>query len=288
MITSQQPVVLTSSSIESSDEDVVEANVSIVDAMHTALLRTEEMSPVAVRGYYVDFYLTQALEGGFAQYVFTAVDRAETDTLIREGMAGMGAAAHLDLFNRTVAAYDNLSEEDEEHYLDGGLDESGETPDGVLRMEELDGEFEELLERENITSLNAAWLRGQADLLVLDDEEVGAHIERLVAQIPDLPERQAQADAEALEDAPDFEVIIRELCSIAGYELTRITMGDPNYVHDGGKTLAWHFSTDHGDFLMVEEDDEAFMINPGTQEIVAAVEFEEADFEETDAEMVGA
>lgn len=288
MITSQQPVVLTSSSIESSDEDVVEANVSIIDAMHTALLRTEEMSPVAVRGYYVDFYLTQALEGGFAQYVFTAVDRAETDTLIREGMAGMGAAAHLDLFNRTVAAYENLSEEDEEHYLDGGLNESGETPDGVLRMEELDGEFEELLERENITSLNAAWLRGQADLLVLDDEEVGAHIERLVAQIPDLPERQAQADAEALENAPDFEIIIRELCSIAGYELIKITMGDPNYVHDGEKTLAWHFSTDHGDFLMVEEDDEAFMINPGTQEIVAAVEFEEADFEETDAEMVGA
>ncbi|MGF9650193.1 hypothetical protein AAIH32_19730 [Pseudarthrobacter oxydans] len=288
MINSQQPVVLTSSSIESSDEDVVEANVSMVDAMHTALLRTEEMSPVAVRGYYVDFYLTQALEGGFAQYVFTAVDRAETDTLIREGMAGMGAAAHLDLFNRTVAVYDDLSEEDEEHYLDGGLDGSGETPDGVLRMEELDGEFEELLERENITSLNAAWLRGQADLLVLDDEEVGAHIERLVAQIPDLPERQAQADAEALEDAPDFEIIIRELCSIAGYELVKITMGDPNYVHGGEKTLAWHFSTDHGDFLMVEEDDEAFMINPDTQEIVAAVEFEEEDFAETDAEMVGA
>lgn len=283
MITSQQPVVLTSSSIDSSDEDVVEANVSIVDAMHTALLRTEEMSPVAVSSYYVDFYLTQALEGGFAQYVFTAVDRSETDTLIREGMAGMGAAAHLDLFNRTVEAFGDLSEEDEEHYLDGGLDDSEETPDGVLRMEELDGEFEELLESENITALNAAWLRGQAELLVLDDEEVGAYIDRLVSLIPDLPERKAQAEAEALEEAPDFEIIIRELCSIAGYELLKITMGDPNYVHDGERVLAWHFSTDHGDFLMVEEEDEAFMINPETQEIVAAVEFEEADSEMANA-----
>ncbi|WP_461188089.1 DMP19 family protein [Arthrobacter sp. Z4-13] len=283
MITSHQPVVLTSSSIESSDEDVVEANVSVVDAMHTALLRTDEMSPVAVRSYYVDFYLTQALEGGFAQYVFTAVDRAETDTLIREGMAGMGATTHLDLFNRSIEAFDDLSEEDEEHYLDGGLDDSQETPDGVLRMEELDGEFEELLETENITALNAAWLRGRPELLVLDDEEIGAYIEGLVAQIPDLPERQAQADAEALEDAPDFEIIIRELCSIADYELLKITMGDPNYLHDGEKTLAWHFSTDHGDFLMVEEEDEAFMINPETQEIVAAVEFEEADAEMAEA-----
>jgi hypothetical protein len=66
-------------------------------------------------------------------------------------------------------------------------------------MEGLDGEFEELLESENITALNAAWLRGQAELLVLDDEEIGAYIDRLVEQIPDLPERQARADAEALE-----------------------------------------------------------------------------------------
>ena len=283
MITSQQPVILTSSSIEARDEEVVDANVSVVDAMHTALLHTDEMSPVAVRSYYVDFYLTQALEGGFAQYAFVAVDRAETDTYVREGMAGMGATAHLELFNRAVEAYDHLSEEEEEFYLDGGLDDTEETPDAVLRMEELDGEFEALLERENITALNAAWLRGQADLLVLDDEEVGAYIQQLVAQIPDLPERQAKAEAEALEDAPDFELIIRELCSIAGYGLLRITMGDPNYMHDGEKTLAWHFSTDHGDFLMVEEDDEAFMINPETLEIVAAVEFEEAG-----ADLVGA
>ena len=283
MITTQQPVVLTSSSIETTDEEAVEANVSVVDAMHTALLRTEEMSPVAVRSYYVDFYLTQALDGGFAQYVFMSIDRAETDTLIREGMAGMGASAHLDLFNRTVEAFAALSEDETEQYLDGGLDDTDEAPDGVLLMEELDGEFEELLESENITALNAAWLRGQADLVVLDDEEVGPYIQRLAALIPDLPERQAQADAEALEDAPDFEIIIRELCSIAGYELVKITMGDPNYMHDGDKTLAWHFSTDHGDFLMVEEDDEAFMINPETQEIVAAVEFEDAEFGMVDA-----
>jgi hypothetical protein len=195
MITSQQPVVLTTSSIGSNDEDVVEANAGLVDAMHAALLRTEEMSPVAVRSYYVDFYLGQALEGGFAQYMFTAVDRSATDTFIREGMAGMGASAHLGLFNRAVEAFDQLTGEDQEQYLDGPLDESGETPDGVLRMEELNGEFEELLERENITALNAAWLRGQAELLVLDDEEIGAYIERLVAGIPDLAERRAQADA---------------------------------------------------------------------------------------------
>ena len=200
MITSQQPVVLTSSSVEAGSEEAVAANVSVVDAMHTALLHLEEMSPVAVRSYYVDFYLSQALEGGFAQYVFSAGDRAETDTLIREGMAGMGASAHLDLFNRTVESYDSLSDQDAVHYLDGTPDETEDVPDGVLRMEELDGEFEDLLEHENITALNAAWLCRQADLLVLDDEEVGPYIQHLAARIPDLPERRAQAAADLLEE----------------------------------------------------------------------------------------
>ena len=284
MTASQQPVVLTTGSIEATDEEVVDANVLVVDAMHRELLQTDEMSPVAIRSYYVDFYLTQSLEGGFAQYVFTSLDRDETDTLVREGMASMGATAHLDLFNRTVKAFDELSEEDAERYLDGALDDDEEPTEGVRALDELDGEFEELLESENITALNAAWLRGQDGLLVLDDGELAAHIERLVALIPDLAERQAKADAEALEDAPDFEIIIRELCNIAGYALQKITMGDPNYLHQGEKTLAWHFTTDHGDFIMVEDDDEAFMIDPATQEIVAAVEFEEAD----DDEMVDA
>jgi hypothetical protein len=276
MTMSQNPVVLTKASIDAGSEEVVDANVHVVNAMYGKLLDAGEIAPAALGSYYVDFYVTQSLEGGFAQYVFTA-DRDEVDPLIRAGLSGMGATAHLELFNRTAAAFDGLSEEDEERYLDGDLDTEEESNGAVRAMEELDGEFEELFETENITALNAAWLLGQDGLLVLEDEELAAYIERQVAAIPNLEERQAAADEEALEDAPDFEIIIRELCGIAGYTLEKITMGDPNYMHDGEKTLAWHFTTDHGDFLMVEEDEEAFMINPESQEIVAAVEFEEAD-----------
>ncbi|MEO8282447.1 MAG: hypothetical protein ABI568_03430 [Pseudarthrobacter sp.] len=279
MTTSQNPVVLTKASIEAGSEEVVDANVHVVNAMYGSLLDSGEIAPVALRSYYVDFYVTQSLEGGFAQYVFTA-DRDEVDPLIREGLESMGATAHLELFNRTVSVFDALSEEDEERYLDGDLDAEEESNDAVRTMEELDGEFEELFETENITALNTAWLLGQESLLVLDDEELSAYIERQVALLPDLEERQARADDEALDNAPDFEVIIRELCDVAGYALEKITLGDPNYGHNGEKTLAWHFSTDHGDFLMVEEEEEAFMINPETHEIVAAVEFEEVDDDE--------
>jgi hypothetical protein len=280
---SKHPVVLALESAEAANEDVVDSNVTVVNAMYAELLDAPEIAPNALRSYYVDFYLTQALAGGFAQYVFTVPERDEIDAYVREGLEGMGATAHLALFNRTAAAFDALSEVDAEAYLDGDTEGFGESdggtssPEAVRELEELDEAFESLLETEDILELNAAWLRGQEGLLLLDDEQLELHIAERVAQIPNLAERQAEAAEEALENAPEFELIIRELCDVAGQELRKITMGDPNYEHNGETVLAWHFTTDQGDFIMVEEDDEAYMISPSTKEIVAAVEFEEAD-----------
>ena len=277
MTTNEYPVVLSKTSFEAGNADVVDSNVNVVNQMYAELLNSDEIATAALNSYFVDFYLTQALAGGFAQYVFTAPEREEVDAYVRAGLEGMGATRHLDLFNRTAAAFDALSEDDAEAYLDGELDDSEAPLEAVVVLDELDGEFEALLEEEDIIDLNAAYLRNQPGLLVLSDEEIEAHIAERVALIPDLAERQAEADEEALANAPEFEVIIRELCDVAGYALQKITMGDPNYEHDGVKTLAWHFSTDHGDYIMVEDDEEAFMIHPETKEIIAAVEFEESD-----------
>lgn len=273
--------VLPRESITGSDADVVDANVNVVNMMYAELLDIEEIAPSALGSYYVDFYLTQCLGGGFAQYVFSAPGRAEIDACVRAGLEGMGAAAHLDLFNRSVAAFDSLSEEEADAYLDGDTDLEGDAdggvPDAVRLLEELDGDFESLLETENIVALNAAWLRSQADLLVLDDEELDRHIAERVSRIPNLAERQAEAAEDELLDTPEFEMIIRELCAVAGHTLLKITMGDPNYEHEGRTALAWHFTTDQGEFLMLDDEQEAVMIHPDTKEILAAVEFEDAD-----------
>ena len=138
-------------------------------------------------------------------------------------------------------------------------------------MEALDNEFEELFESEDVTGLNAAWLRGQEGLLILDAEELAAHIATRVETVTDLEARRAEA---ALEDAPEFELVIRELCSVAGHELVKISMGDPNYEHNGAKVLAWHFTTNKGDYIMIDDDIEAVMIDPQAQEVIATVEFE--------------
>jgi hypothetical protein len=276
--------VLTRDCLHGGNVDVVDANVDVVNAMYAELLDAEEIAPTALCSYYVDFYLTQALGGGFAQYVFTLPDRGEVDSYVREGLAAMGATAHLDLFNRSVAAFDSLSEEDADAYLDGDAELDGDggpggggaaVPDAVRLLEQLDDEFEPLLETEDIVALNAAWLRSQPELLVLDADDLDRHIHERVSRIPNLAQRQAEAAEEELRSAPEFELIIRELCEVAGHALLKITMGDPNYDHRGERVLAWHFTTDQGEFLMLEDDDEAYMIHPESREIVAAVEFED-------------
>ena len=279
------PTVLSTEGMNGGNEDVVDANVNVVNAMFAELLDAGEISPDALRSYYVDFYLTQSLGGGFAQYVFTAPEREEIDPFVREGLEGMGATRAPGPVQpnggrlRRPVRYRRRRLPGRRHGWNAAgedVEEDG-TSEAVKRMEELDGEFESLLETEDILALNAAWLRGQDGLLVLADEELDAHIAGRVARIPNLAERQAAAAEEALLDAPEFEQIIRELCDVAGHALLKITMGDPNYEHNGETTLAWHFTTEQGEFLMVEDEDEAFMLNPRTKEIVAALEFEEAD-----------
>lgn len=271
MTTHQFPVVLTTEGAAADNEDVVGDNVSVVNEMYQALLNADEIAPNALRSYFVDFYLAQALDGGFAQYVFMTPDREELDAYIREGFEAMGAKEHLELFNRTAALYDLLSEQDTEAYLEDENDAEEQRSEGVIAMEELDNEFEELLESEDVTGLNAQWLRGQEGLLVLGADELADHIATRVATVTDLDARRAEAE---LEDAPEFELVIRELCSVAGHELVKITMGDPNFEHNGANVLAWHFTTDQGEFLMIDDDEEAVMIDPISKEIIATVEFE--------------
>lgn len=276
MSTAQHPVVLPAEALTAGDEAVVDANIDIVNAMYEELLDEREIAPNALRSYYVDFYLAQMLDGGFAQYALAAHERARVDSLVREGLHEMGASAHLALFDELAAAVAALTVEETEAYLDGDPEDSV----AVARLEDLDDRFEGLLEEEDLLALNGSWLRGQEGLLALDEDGIEDEIARRVGLIGDLEERRAAADGDGLEDMPDFELVIRELCDAAGHELVAVTMADPNYVHEGIESFGWRFTTDLGEYVMVEEGDEASMIDAGDGTVLATVEFVELDEDE--------
>ncbi|WP_052207056.1 DMP19 family protein [Sinomonas humi] len=201
MPANQHPVVLPADALLGPDAVLVDANIDIVNAMYAELLGEDEIALNALRSYYVDFYLTESLEGGFAQYVVSAGDREGLDSLVRDGLREMGAARHLELFDAAAKAFDALSDDDAEAYLVG----DGEPSAAVAAIEALDDEFEEILESEDIVVLNGAWLRGQEGLLALDDEGIEEEIARRVGLVPDLEERRAQAEALAADLDGEFD-----------------------------------------------------------------------------------
>jgi len=73
-----------------------------------------------------------------------------------------------------------------------------------------------------------------------------------------LPERERRI-AEARANEPRYMKLIRSLCDSAGHELERVTAGDLTRIHEGSRTVAWHFITDKGHHHMVDTGRKAIM-----------------------------
>jgi len=78
--------------------------------------------------------------------------------------------------------------------------------------------------------------------------------ERRAAALPDLARRIAEREALA----PRYVKLIHALCAAAGHTLQHVTAGDYR-LHEGEKTLAWHFLIEQGPFHMVDAGGKALM-----------------------------
>jgi hypothetical protein len=318
----QLNVVVSAESVQEGDDAVVSSNVTLVNALLTELLTEDEIATNALRSYYVDFYLTQVLNGGFAQYIFNSGWKAELNERVLEGLNLMGADAHARLFEKAVAAFEELDEDEKDFFLsdaffddldeddlEGDWDEDpDEDPDedldddGSARnsesmphqdedddedeediFDEIDEDFYALNDSDDLVARNAAWLRSLPELQVIPRDGLEDYVGRRVAEIPDLPERQEAAARYLAENMPEFERIIRVLTEMTGQELEAITLGDPQFKWQGESAFAWHFTTDQGEYLMIERENEALMIDGDTREVVAAVEFDDEDADDEDA-----
>lgn len=308
----QLNVVVSAESVQEGDDAVVSSNVTLVNALLTELLTEDEIAINALRSYYVDFYLTQVLNGGFAQYIFNSGWKAELNERVLEGLNLMGADAHARLFEKAVAAFEELDEEEKDFFLsdaffddldeddlEGDWDEDpDEDPDddGSARnsesmpdpdedydedeediFDDIDEDFYALNDSDDLVARNAAWLRSLPELQVIPRDGLEDYVGRRVAEIPDLAERKEAAARYLAENMPESERIIRVLTEVAGQELEAITLGDPQFKWQGETAFAWHFTTDQGEYLMIERENEALMIDGDTREIVASVEFDDED-----------
>ncbi|MBK6697557.1 MAG: DUF4375 domain-containing protein [Myxococcales bacterium] len=243
---------------------VIEANIAVVNGLFAQHLEAQEISRDALRSYYVDYYLAQMQNGGFSQFVYNASASGEVFTLVTEGLESMGAKKHLALFEKGVEGLVALGQKKVKEFLASEYFGTNKTRDALAKI---DDAFYRLQEKEELTTLNARWLKGHADLVALPAAKLDAELKRRGARLPD----RARRIAKALAAEPRYLQLIRALCKRAGHELDRVTAGDPSYKHDGASTVAWHFLTDRGHFFMVESKGKAHMLDGKTKKSVASV-----------------
>ncbi len=250
---SREAVVVSDTSLRSDDPSkIVESNISFLNALFEEYLTAEEVSADALRSYYVDYYLAQMNDGGFSQFVYNSRWSPQITTFVREGLHAMQARQHLGVFEEGISLVEQFGQDRLKAFF--ASEYFGENPD----RDELNGQDDRFLEaekQEDLLALNAAWLRKHPNLVVLAVEEIQEEVHRRGQAVPDRDRRIAEARARE----PRYMKLIRALCDRAGHELERVTAGDPTRVHEGTRTLAWHFITDKGHHHMVDAGGRAIM-----------------------------
>ena len=251
-IPSDAVVVSTAAFAADEPQRIVVSNAAFVDALFAEFLTAEEIAPDALRSYFVQYYLAQMDNGGFAQFVYNSNWDPNVVAKVRDGLRTMGARMHQAVFLEGVTTVRQLGQDALDAFL--SRDFWGDNPVRD-RLDAVTEQFVKAGEVEDLAARNAEWLRAHPKLQVLTRDEMEAEVARRVVAVPDLPDRLVAAR----EQEPRPVKLIRVLCVLAGHELEAIAAGDPTHVHAGQATVAWRFTTDKGPHLMVEADGRAMM-----------------------------
>lgn len=273
------PTILVSKeSLNSEDSyDVIDANIASVNELLERLVEYEEITPEALKSYYVDYYLAQVKNGGFSQFIYNIGCDAEIIEHVQQGLADMQATHHAALYEKSLSIIDRLSEEELDRFLDSEF-----FGDNVERdaLNAFNNEFYELNEREDLVEYNSRWLKQHPQLQAVAEDNLEDLYDEIAAKIPDLAEREAAS----MDNMPRYALVVDALCEATGQELDRITAGDPSFEYQGTQRVAWHFLTDAGHFYMLDLGDKALMFDADTHKQVAEVDVSDLAPEDDDDE----
>jgi len=262
----QESVVVSQTSFDSDEPyDILMSNITFLNAQLHEHLTTEELAGDGLRSYYVDYFMSQILNGGFSQFVYNSGWEPQLITFVREGFSAMKAAMHSALLDQAEQLLEELGEERLQTFYSS--DYFGDNPERD-ELAKLDDKFIALDEQENLIELNANWIRSRPNLIVIPVSEMKEEVEKRAAAIPNRDERMAAAR----KNEGRYLKIIRALCGEADYVLDRVTAGDPSYQHNGADSVAWHFLTDKGHYFMVDTGSEAIMFHGDTEEPLCRIE----------------
>lgn len=167
-------IIVSENAFNHADPDtIVQSNISVVNLLREEGVDDDNLPEDAMTSYYLDYYLSQNNNGGFAQFVWNANWSQALNVMVKKGLEQIGAEKHLAYFIQQSKVVESLPKEELDVFLE--REYFGENP---TRDQLKNDSFFEL--NESITELNAKWLRNHPQLKVLSVDDMYAELEKLV------------------------------------------------------------------------------------------------------------
>ena len=160
---------------------LIESNISVVNLLRNHGVSLEKMHPVSAGSYFLDYYIAQCNNGGFAQFVWNSKWNKFITDSIYNSLKEIGSVEHLDYFlQRRKKVNAGVSGLALKTFLNSSLFD-----DSDIKQKLQDDSFYEI--KENLIQLNSNWIKQHKDLhiaqskeemFLLLEEYIGSPIER--------------------------------------------------------------------------------------------------------------
>lgn len=240
-------------------EHIIYTNIDSVNAYFEHHLQSDEILPAVLYSYYVDYYLSQVLNGGIAQFAYNTRWNSTILHFVEYGLHEMGASEHLNLLEKIAdtimhdIGIDNFLQFTEQNLLG----------DNAIRdkLNNLMPEFDKINQIENLEKINQNFLQNHPDLTIVSNQEF-KNILKNLQQNPTIQTRKQSYLAEL----PTHYQYIYQLCE--QYDCELLSVLDKADTDDDN----WHFFTSRGRFFLQEIDNEVLMMTYRNPIAVAKME----------------
>ncbi len=169
------PIVVSTESMADDDvHEIIQSNIDFMNRLLGADIEPEHVSQDGLVSYYVDYFMAQVRNGGFAQFVWNSGWNPNVIALIKAGLERMGVERHVAMFEKMAALVPTEHSELEE-FCNKDLFGPNEERD---RLNVFNKDFYALKEHEPLAEANAAWIRTRPGLVVIP----GDQMDELVAE----------------------------------------------------------------------------------------------------------
>lgn len=228
-MTTNHIIVTTDSFHSQNKHDLVASNSHYITKLFQNNLEEDKISESALQSYYVDYYHSHIIHGGFYDFIEAFKESHKILYYIRSGLKALKSTKHLKLFNAVFPE----------------KEEKRKTYD----TQRVDLLFKKIQQQENLLEMNYQWLLTHPQLVIIHRDAIDTQIQQHITN--------AKNEKRHIK-------IIKQLCKIIDEEFIGITAGDTNNIYN----RAWHFKTAKNYYYIIEKNHIVTLYNSFTKQEV--------------------